>query len=102
MSADVRLVVLLGALHVVGLGFGAGLLLLALRTGERPTPSDGPDGGGGGGSSSLPPPPPLGPPLPDARPARVRLRDHRRPGGRATRAPRRRSPGDPPRIPAPP
>ena len=101
MSDDARLVLLLGALHVLGFGLGAGLLLLALRTDERPPPSGGTSGGDGGGPT-VPPRPSLGPPLPDARPARVRLRDHRRPGGRATRAPRRRSPGDPPRIPAPP
>jgi hypothetical protein len=74
-------------------------------------PDDGEDDGGGGpGPEPDPPVPPDAPtggvPLPDARPAKVRRRDHDRPTliprrpRRATpepvRAPRRRSPARPP------
>jgi hypothetical protein len=81
MGDETLLVALLGGLHLLGFGFGAVLLLPLLRD-ERIAPSSGPADGdedGGGGSDRLAPRPPRGPrgggiPLPDAAPARVRLR----------------------------
>ncbi|HEY7620943.1 MAG TPA: hypothetical protein VH834_14305 [Solirubrobacteraceae bacterium] len=69
--------VFLALIHLVALVAGCGLLLLALLTDSNEP--RGPDGGGGGGGASAPPPrpvprAPVGPPLPDAAPARVRLR----------------------------
>jgi len=83
MGDETLLVALLGGLHLLGFGFGAVLLLPLLRD-ERIVPATRPgedeDGGGGGGSDRVAPRPPRGPrgggvPLPDAVPARVRLRE---------------------------
>ena len=53
-------------------------------------PPDGGDGGGGTGPEPPSPPPPFRPrgglPLPDAEPAKIRLRDHRRPTWRPARS----------------
>lgn len=83
MSGDVQLVLMIAGMHLLGLMCAAALLLPALRTGPDLPPrrdSDSDDGWGHG-----PPRPPQpsdlptgGIPLPDAQPARVRLRDHRR------------------------
>lgn len=81
MADETLLVALLGGLHLLGLGFGALLLLPCLRD-ERIAASarHGEDeDDGGGGSDRLRPTPPRGPwgggiPRPDALPARVRLR----------------------------
>jgi len=82
MPADAELFLLFGALHLIALFFAAMLFILVLRT-DTVTPwsppGDGEDDGGGGGS----PPSPVEPsdprgggvPLPDADPARVRLRE---------------------------
>ena len=98
MPGDTKLVVLMAALHLVGLVFVAVLLVMFLRsdtsTGYRP-PDDPNDGDGGGNDrrspSDLKGPSGDGLPLPDAAPARVRLRDHSRPGERQPRPDRRRS-----------
>lgn len=69
--------------HLVGLLCVAVLLIPALRENPRPPrPSDPGTDDGWGNDPRRPPtapkPPRGGIPLPDARPARVRLRDHRR------------------------
>ena len=84
MADETLLVALLGGLHLLGFGFAALLLLPCLRD-ERLAPIARPeeDEDGGGGSDRLGPIAPRGPrpggiPLPDAVPARARLRDGRR------------------------
>ena len=85
MADETLLVTLLGGLHLLGFGFAALLLLPCLRD-ERivPRPVGRPeeDDGGGGGNDRPRPLPSRGPrdgglplPLPDAAPARVRLRE---------------------------
>jgi hypothetical protein len=82
MADETLLVALLGGLHLLGLGLAAVLLLPCLRD-ESVLPLRSPgeeDDGGGGGNDRVAPSPPRGPwgggiPLPDAQPARVRLRD---------------------------
>lgn len=102
---------LFAALHLIGLCLAAGLLVMFMRsdsaTAWRP-PED--EGGGGGGSDRLPPRRPSGPdgggiPLPDAQPARARLRGGGRladllprPERRPAHAPARAPSG--PRLPA--
>jgi hypothetical protein len=85
MGDETLLVALLGGLHLLGIGFAALLLLPVLRD-ERVVPLA-PRGeeedGGGGGNDRVDPTPPRSPrggwgpslPLPDAVPARVRLRE---------------------------
>jgi hypothetical protein len=81
-----NLVLVIGAVHAIGLGLAAALLFMVMRSdAERtwPAPPRGEeedDGGGGGPRRPEPPPDPRGGglPFPDAAPARVRLRDHRR------------------------
>jgi hypothetical protein len=86
MGEETLVVVVFGSLHLLGLGFGMVLLLPLLRD-EPMTPWGPPqeddDGGGGGGNDRVFPQPPRGPssgglPLPDAVPARVRLRSDER------------------------
>jgi hypothetical protein len=81
MGDETLLVALLGGLHLLGFGFATVLLLPLLRD-ERVVPiaarGEDEDEGGGGNDRVAPTPPP-GPrgggiPLPDAVPARVRLR----------------------------
>ncbi|MDQ6749965.1 MAG: hypothetical protein M3Z33_04335 [Actinomycetota bacterium] len=98
MAGDAKLVLLMAGLHLVGLVFVAVLLLMFLRsdTTARYRPPDDPGGGGGGGNDRLTPRDLNGPsgdgvPLPDAAPARVRLRDHSRLSERLPRPDRRRS-----------
>jgi len=83
MADETLLVALLGGLHLIGFGFAAILLLPLLRD-ERIVPlagrADEDDDGGGGGNDRLGPIAPRGRggggiPLPDAVPARVRLRE---------------------------
>jgi hypothetical protein len=83
MADETLLVAFLGGLHLLGFGFAA-LLLLPLLRDERVLPvarrGEEEDDGGGGGNDRLAPRPPRGPrggglPLPDAVPARVRLRE---------------------------
>jgi hypothetical protein len=86
MADETLLVALLGGLHLLGFGFAALLLLPCLHDEQldRAAPAgEGDDDGRGGGNDRLPPAPPRGPrtgglPLPDAAPARVRLREERR------------------------
>lgn len=86
MARDAQLVALFVALHVVGIGVVAALLVMFLRADTaRPwAPGDEEEGGDGGGSDRLAPRSPSRPgdgglPLPgDARPARFRLRDETR------------------------
>ena len=94
------MVLILGLVHLLGLGCVALLLLPALREAPEPPrpPDQGPDDGWGYG----PPRPPSRPeaprggiPLPDAQAARVRLRDsHGRLGDRLP--PRQRRPAPEP------
>lgn len=87
MADETLLVALLGGLHLLGFALMAVLLLPCLRDesirGLAQQPGEEEDGGGGGGSDRRFPIAPRGPrpggiPLPDAVPARVRLRDERR------------------------
>lgn len=83
MSGDLELMLMIAGMHLLGLVCAAALLLPALRGGpELPPRTDrGSDDGGGHGPPKPPEPgnPPSGGlPLPDAVPARMRLRDHRR------------------------
>jgi len=80
MPGDAEIILILGVMHLLGLGFIALLLLPALREAhEPPGPEPGSDDGWGGHDPPRPPrhpqPPRGGVPLPDALPARVRLRD---------------------------
>lgn len=82
MPDDLLLVALFGALKLLGLGLGAALLLPILRDEKVDArAARGEDEDGGGGSDRRPPIAPRGPrpgeglPLPDAAPARVRLRE---------------------------
>ncbi len=86
MPDDLLLVALFAALKLLGLGLGAALLLPILRD-ERVDAGTvrGDDENGGGGSDRIGPRTPRGPrpdglpvPLPDAAPARVRLRERHR------------------------
>ncbi len=82
MSPDEELMVIFGALHVIALALGVVLFMMFLRsdttTSWKPPEED--EGGGGGGNDRLPstpkPKPTGGVPLPDAVPARARLRGH--------------------------
>ncbi len=84
MSGEAQLLLMIAGVHFLGLGCVAVLIIPALR--EPPGPSSsssdsGSDEGWGRGPKlppKLPEPPRGGIPLPDAIPARVRLRDHRR------------------------
>jgi hypothetical protein len=106
MSGESQLLLMVAGVHLIGLGCVAALLIPALR--ERPmSPRGDADGGSddGWGNKPLHPggPPDVprgGIPLPDAAPARVRLRDHdtladrlparvRRPAREPDRAPAR-------------
>ena len=105
MSPDEELMVIFGALHLVALAFGVLLFMMFLRsdttTSWKPPEDD--EGGGGGGNDRLPskpkPKPTGGIPLPDAEPARARLRGHEklrdmrpRPLRRPAEQPARRTP----------
>jgi hypothetical protein len=81
MGDETLLVALLGGLHLLGFGFATVLLLPLLRD-ERiaPVARGEEDDDGGGGNDRVRRTPPPGPrgggiPLPDAVPARVRLRE---------------------------
>lgn len=81
MGDETLLVALLGGLHLLGFGFAAVMLLPLLRD-ERIVPAahGEEEDDGGGGNDRVQPTPRPGPrgggiPLPDAVPARVRLRE---------------------------
>jgi len=79
MSADAVMLLLVAGMHLLGLMCAAALLIPALRSPDAgPRPEEGGDGGWGQGKETPPKPgrPWGGLPLPDAVPARVRLRDH--------------------------
>jgi len=97
--SDTKLIVAIGILHLVALTAGGGLVLLAFRGGDG---YEHPHADGGRGPDQPPDPPsgPIGgPPLPSARPARVRLRQPGRLGDLHP-PPQRRAPREPSR-PAP-
>jgi hypothetical protein len=93
MSPGDQLVLMIGGLHLLALMFAFALIVPALR--DRPEPPRRPgDGSDGGGGQRLPPDPqppsrPGGIPLPDAQPARVRLRERGRLADRIPGRPRR-------------
>ncbi len=101
MAGDMELMLMIAGMHLLGLVCAAALLLPALRSGpDLPPRSDRGSDDGGGRRPPKPPtpsdPPRGGLPRPDAEPARVRLRDHRRlpdllphPERRPTREPER-------------
>jgi hypothetical protein len=83
MTPDEELMVIFGALHLVALALGVVLFMMFLRSDATSSwkPPEEDEGGGGGGNDRLPtskpkPRPSGGVPLPDAEPARTRLRDH--------------------------
>jgi len=82
MSRDEELVLIFAALHLVALAFAVILFVMFLRSDSRDgrEPPEEDEGGGGGGNDRLPstpkPKPTGGVPLPDADPARARLRGH--------------------------
>jgi hypothetical protein len=84
MSGDAQLLLLIAGVHLFGFVCVGILILPALREGWGTPPggfgSDGDDGGGGPDRPTAPraPSPSGGLPLPDALPARERLRDHGR------------------------
>lgn len=85
----------IAGVHLLGLGCVALLMLPALKDNpvgpDRRSDGDGDDGWGRGPKlpPSRPEPPRGGIPLPDAEPAGIRLRDHRRLGERLPRRERR-------------
>jgi hypothetical protein len=83
MSGDVQLMLIIAGVHALGLACVAVLLIPALREPPDLPPRSGSDSDEGWGRGPRRPPKPPEPPrggipLPDAVPARVRLRDHRR------------------------
>jgi hypothetical protein len=83
MSPDVQLMLIVVGMHLLGLVCAGALLLPALRDGGDLPPRTDQDSEGGWGHGPPKPPTPSDVPsggllLPDALPARVRLRDHRR------------------------
>lgn len=81
MSADAVMLLMVAGMHLLGLLCAVALLMPALRSPEAHNhPDEGSDGGWGQRTVTPPQPskPQGGLPLPDALPARVRLRDHHR------------------------
>jgi hypothetical protein len=84
MSGDAQLLLMIAGVHALGLACVAVLMIPALRDGpdSPPQSSDSGSDEGWGRGPRQPPKPPDSPtggiPLPDATPARVRLRDHKR------------------------
>lgn len=82
MGDGTLLIAVFGGLHLLGIAFAMVLLLPLMREEQpqlwTPPPGEDEDGGGGGNDRVSPTPPrdpnPGGLPLPDAVPARVRLR----------------------------
>jgi hypothetical protein len=89
MSDDVALLLALGALHLVAIAAGAGLILLTLRGDPGAGQDDRRDDDGGTPVRPSPERPRGGPPLPRSDPSRVRLRGSERSPGRRPRRPRR-------------
>src|ERR1700751_5171638 len=86
MSGDMELMLMVAGMHLLGWVCAAALILPALRKGpEFPPRTDGDSDDGWGRGPRRPPTSPVAArggalPLPDAAPASVRLRDHRRLG----------------------
>jgi hypothetical protein len=104
VGADLKLVLLFGALHLIGLGLAALLLVLFVRSDTAKTWSPPEDDDGGSGNDRRPPRRRGGPgggglPLPDALPARVRMRGAARLRDLLPR-PERRPAHEPSRTPA--
>jgi hypothetical protein len=83
MKGDLQLMLWIAGVHLLGLGCVAVLLIPALKDNQAPPRrSDGESDDGWGRGPKRPPTPPAPPrggiPLPDAVPARARLRDHGR------------------------
>ncbi len=111
VTPDERVLIIFGALHVVALALGGVLFMMFLHA---DSPSDGAssdddDSGGGGGNDRISDKPKTSPsggiPLPDAVPARVRLRSsHDKLADPSRRHPSRRRVTEParerPRVPA--
>lgn len=97
MTPDEELIVIFGVLHLVALGLGVLMFVMFLRT-ESSDPQHGPeeDDGGGGGNDRVSAGPKTSPsggiPLPDAQPARRRLRSHERLRDSRARPSRRQAP----------
>ena len=97
--------VIFGALHVIALALGVILFMMFLRSdaGSSWKPPEEDEGGGGGGNDRLPstpkPKPTGGVPLPDADPARGRLRGHEKLRDLHPRPLRREQPHTPQRRP---
>jgi hypothetical protein len=100
MPADVKLVALFAGLHLLGLILVCVMLVLFFRSDTTASWTGGDEegeGDGGGGNDRVRPRDSGGPrggglPLPDAVPARVRLRDHRRLADLMPRPARRTAP----------
>jgi hypothetical protein len=104
MPGDVELMLIIMGMHLLGLVCAAALLLPALRGGPELPPRTDQDSDGGGGHGPPKPTSPFDVPsggllLPDAIPARARLRDHRRLADQLPR-PERRPAHQPARTPA--
>jgi hypothetical protein len=84
VGTDVELLALFAALHLIGMGLAAALLVMFMRSSSaHPWSPPEEDGGDGGGSDRTGPRRPSTPggggiPLADAVPARVRLRQRQR------------------------
>jgi hypothetical protein len=95
MSGDAQLMLMIAGMHLLGLVCAAVLIIPALRDDpslppRRSDPGSDDGWGRGPGNPPAPPKPPRGGiPLPDAEPASVRLRDHRRLADRQPRRERR-------------
>lgn len=103
MSGDAQLMLVIAGMHLLGILFAVVLILPALRDQPPPAPrrDSGSDGGWGHGPMEPKPSPGApsgGLPLPDAEPARQRLRDHRRLADQLPR-PERRPAREPERSP---
>jgi len=82
MSGDAAMLLTVAGMHLLGLVCAVALIVPALRASDPPPGSGEHGSDGGSGPPTDPPPRPGRPsgglPLPDAVPARVRLRDHGR------------------------
>src|SRR5690242_17884607 len=88
MSGTGEMILMVAAMHLLGLACAAALIVVALRGRPDPPQPPGGESDGGGGLRPVLPRSPTRPrdglPLPDARPSRVRLRE---PGRLADRVP---------------
>ena len=94
MSPDTKLMIMFGAIHLIGMVFIGMLLVMFVRSDTITPWSPDDDGDDGGGSDRVGPQRPPDPgggdlPLPDARPARRRLREPARLGDLTPERPRR-------------